>query len=423
MHDLILEAREKRAKKIESWLNLGYDVLVSIHANIPSGYKNKKEAYIIVRFFEMLLKETFSTHKCERFESEDGPYTLLTLQDIPPKEVKEKMIEIEDNIPLGRLVDLDVWSIPDHLFSRSTLQRKPRRCYLCDDVAHHCIRTHKHALNDVIQFIEKTTKDHLYEDVGHLVKKVMLEELNLDDKFGLVTPSSTGSHHDMDYQLMKDTQKIIIPYFVELFQLGYEHDDIYNLLPKAREIGLQAEHTMLEYTKGINCYKGLIFILGVVLVSTGYTLSNQQDVGHIFTNIHTLTQNILDDFENNPKTFGEKAYHEHQIMGARGEAYLGLPSVHHALNLMKEMPLTDTLLRRVLQQLIRTTDDTVLLKRAGSFDAYMAIKKEVSMIDVTDLAQVKHFTEEAIEKHLSFGGSADLLIATLFIYHFSKRYF
>jgi triphosphoribosyl-dephospho-CoA synthetase len=53
----------------------------------------------------------------------------------------------------------------------------------------------------------------------------------------------------------------------------------------------------------------------------------------------------------------------------------------------------------------------------------MAIKKEVSLIDVTDLAQVKHFTEGAIEKHLSFGGSADLLIATLFIYYFTQRYF
>lgn len=423
MHDAILDAREHRAKQIESWLHLGYDVLVSIHANIPAEHKNIKEAYIVVRFFEMLIKETFHVQKHERFESADGPYTLMTISGLSAIEVKEKLIEMEDHIPIGRLVDLDVWSIPDQLWSRSSLKHKPRKCFICDDVAHHCVRAKKHSLQDIMTFIRETTKQHLYEDVGHLVKKVMLDELNLDDKFGLVTPSSMGSHDDMDYRLMRDTQKVIVPYFIHMFRLGYESDEIYNMLPIARKFGIEAEQNMLEHTQGVNCYKGLIFILGLVMVSTGYTLSKNQDVSHIFTNIHTMTQDILADFEKKPVTFGEKAYHEHQIMGARGEAYLGLPSVHHALNLMKDVPLNDTLLRKVLQQLIRTTDDTVLLKRAGSFDAYMAIKKEVSLIDVTDLAQVKHFTKGAIEKHLSFGGSADLLIATLFIYYFSQRYF
>lgn len=423
MHNIILEAREKRAKEIESWLMRGCDVLVQIHANIPNAYKNQKEAYIVVRFFEMKVKSLYQINHIERFDSADGPYTLISILDQNPRDVKQMMIDLEDHLRLGRLVDIDVWSIPDQLWSRASLKIPPRKCYLCDDIAHHCIRSQKHSLSDIMLFIKDTTLDHLLDDVSQLAEKVMLQELNLEDKFGLVTPSSTGSHDDMDYHLMKKTQKVIIPHLVNMFKLGYQCEEIYNLFPKARKIGQLAEQEMLEFTEGVNCYKGLIFILGLVMASTGYTLSHIQDVSHIFTNIHHMTQNILDDFEKKPKTFGEKAYYEHQIMGARGEAYLGLPSVHHALNLMKDVPLSDTLLRQVLQQLIRTTDDTVLLKRAGSFEKYLKIKKQVAEIDVTQIEQVRTFTHWAIKENLSFGGSADLLIATLFIHDFAERYF
>ena len=89
----------------------------------------------------------------------------------------------------------------------------------------------------------------------------------------------------------------------------------------------------------------------------------------------------------------KKAYHEHQISGARGEAYLGLPSVHHAIHSMTNKSLDDTTLRQLLQQLIRSTDDTVLLKRAKSFENYMEVKKRVASLDVTDIEKVKSFTE------------------------------
>lgn len=180
---------------------------------------------------------------------------------------------------------------------------------------------------------------------------------------------------------------------------------------------------MLLESGGVNCYKGLIFILGLILTSLGYTLKHQQSFNHIFTNIHQLTQHLFEDFNREPNSFGEKAYHEYQISGARGEAYLGLPSIHHALHMIGNKTLSDELLRITLQQLIRTTDDTVLLKRAGSFDRYMEIKKKVALLDVTQLDQVKTFTKEAIEENLSFGGAADLLVGTIFLHMVEHIYF
>lgn len=423
MHDELLAARETRAKTIDSWLLQGHMCLVSIHANIPGEHKNIPEAYVIVRFFESLIKKNLNTLKTERYNSEDGPYTLISLDESDFKKTKLKLIDLEESDPLGRLVDLDLWSSPDILWSRDSVQVKPRTCYICSDVAHHCVRSKKHTLLETLSFVKQITKKHLETHILLLIKQAMMTELKLEDKFGLVTPSSAGSHDDMDYELMICAQDEIIPYFIEMFTLGYNEKEIYNLFELVRPIGVKAEEAMFKATNGINCYKGLIFILGLVCTSLGYTLKHQQDFNHLFTNIHQLSQHLFDDFDQEPQSFGEKAYHEHRISGARGEAYLGLPSVHHALHAFGDKPMTDELLRLILQQLIRSTDDTVLLKRAGSFDNYMAIKKKVASLDVTKIDQVKAFTKEAIKQNLSFGGSADLLVATIFLHTIEHTYF
>lgn len=419
----ILDARELRANIRQMWLNQGTESLIQVKANIPGDHKNIAEAYIIVRFFEYQISTIFQIIKKERFESSDGPYTFISIKEVNPLEIKQKLISLEDSFPLGRLADLDLWTHPNHLWSRSHLKISPRICYLCDDLAHHCTRSEKHTLSEKMQFIKKTCLDHLMKEIKFLSKQALMRELSLENKFGLVTPTSMGSHHDMTFQLMEKAQQAIIPYFIEVFQLGYGDKELYQLFEIARPLGVEAENKMLQVTEGINCYKGVIFILGLVMLSLGYTIKHRQDFNHIFTNIHTLSQHLFEDFDHEPESFGEKAYHEHQISGARGEAYLGLPSVHHAIHSMTNKSLDDTTLRQLLQQLIRSTDDTVLLKRAKSFENYMEVKKRVASLDVTDIEKVKSFTERAIQEGLSFGGSADLLIATIFLYEIQKRYF
>jgi holo-ACP synthase CitX len=422
MSDAILDAREKRASLLSMMLSKGYDAVLSIRANIPGHQKNTPEAYIIVRYFEYFLREKIGFIHHERLEGEDGPYVFAAVETDEIKVLKQKLVQIEDELPLGRLVDLDVWTIEGSL-SRSDLGIKPRKCYLCDRDAHFCVRNRKHALDDVLAFIKHTVKAHLIMDMQQMAKDAMMRELNLEDKFGLVTPTNSGSHHDMTYDLMIQAQDVILPYLAKLFELGGSGLEHYRLMDLGRPIGVEAENAMFEVTHGVNCYKGLIFILGLVMLSSGYILSHHHDFNHLFLTIQLLAKPLLDDFEKRPISFGEKAYHEHQIMGARGEAALGLPSVHHALRIMDQRPLTDDLLREILQLLIRSTDDTVLLKRAGSFEKYLAVKKKIALLDVHDLVAVRQFTQEAIDEKISFGGSADLLIATLFMHELQKHYF
>lgn len=422
MMDAILEAREKRAFLISSMLAKGYDAVLSIRANIPGHQKNLFEAYIIVRYFNYVLTENYHLHHIERFESEDGPYILGAIQTDDLIALKKQLIDLEDHHSLGRLVDLDLWTV-DGSLSRRDLGYQPRRCFLCQQDAHHCARSRAHQQHDIMAFIHTTVQEHLMKDLKSLAKYAMMKELNLEDKFGLVTPSSSGSHRDMSYDLMIKAQDVILPYMVQLFELGASGLEHYRLMDLGRPIGLDAEKAMFEVTQGVNCYKGLIFILGLVMLSSGYVMVHKQDFNHVFITIQLLAKPLLDDFEKRPVTFGEKAYHEHQIMGARGEAALGLPSVHHALRIMEGQAITDERMREVLQLLIRSTDDTVLLKRAGNFEKYMAIKKKVASLNVHQIDEVRRFTQEAIDENISFGGSADLLIATLFMHELEKRYF
>jgi triphosphoribosyl-dephospho-CoA synthetase len=65
--------------------------------------------------------------------------------------------------------------------------------------------------------------------------------------------------------------------------------------------------------------------------------------------------------------------------------------------------------------LIRDVEDTVLLKRAESLDRYLYYRKLIGSITNFDEERIKEITRECIENNLSFGGSADLLIVTIFL--------
>ncbi len=422
MHDQLLRDRERRGQTINEWIQNTNKPLISVHANIPGSNKNIPEAYIIVRFFEYKVSQQWSVTKRMRFDSSDGPYVLLVIEDEDLTKVKEQLISFESST-YGRLIDLDLWSKDYVQITRKMLNAPDRICYLCGDLAHRCVRSKMHPLEDILRYVLDTTQAHLRENLSYLMKQAMMDELNLEYKFGLVTPTSQGSHPDMNYSMMQRAQDAIIHYFILLFELGYQSDSTLSLFKKARMIGLQAEKAMLKATDGINCYKGLIFILGLLLVSLGYTLKNKLPMTSLFKNIQDLSKSIYDDFKESPTTFGEIAYQNYHISGARGEAYLGMPSVQKAFELIKDEPITDQLLRKTLKQLILTTDDTVLLKRAGSIENYQMIKEKIKALDVENDEDVIAFTNEAIQLNLSFGGSADLLVTTLFLRNIAKNYF
>ncbi len=416
MMNSILDAKEKRQILVNSYLELGYAV-ITIKSNIPGEDKHLKEAYILCRLFFNLLNNLYTQNISFELNYADGPWILMKIEHKNLEELKKHLITIENEHPLGRFIDLDLHTSM-HSISRNSLGLPLRKCFICELDAFTCQRLHKHEISELTQFIKVKTRAFLKEEIKNIIDKSIMLELNLDYKFGLVTKSSRGSHRDMDYKLMLKAKNAIIPHLVDVYLLGYDSSDYKNLMHKARFIGLQAELDMLKATDQVNCYKGLIFVLGLFLLSTGVSLSRKMFKPDLYKYLKLYTKDLFTDFNSTPDTFGKKAYETHHILGVRGEAILGFPSIQHVINLYHfNHDLSDQTLRHILRDLIIVSEDTVLLKRAGSLDKYYETKELIKKVNINSIEEVKSFTDYAISNNLSFGGSADLLIAYLYLKH------
>jgi holo-ACP synthase / triphosphoribosyl-dephospho-CoA synthase len=421
----ILRAREYRVLYVRQMIRRNQSFVITIKANIPGPNKNINAAHLLVRLFLNELRDEFESQEIIHMKSADGPYVLFSVKGDDGLEIKKELVRIEDKHPLGRYIDLDLYISEQVSLSRFDLKKTNRKCFICGKDAHICSRNMTHSIPKLIQHIKLNLNFYIVEEIKRTLNYAILAELELDDKFGLVTKTSSGSHQDMDYDLMVKAKNVIMPYFIQIFNIGYEAEELVSLLDASRYIGIAAEDEMLQVTKGVNCYKGLIFVMGLTLLAAGYALARHQSFDKIFDNIRSMSFGLLGEFNDmNLVTFGKEAYQEYKITGVRGEAYSGFPSIRSTLELIGEQDIADPkVLRNALKHLIINTQDTVLLKRAKSLSEYEKIKHMFASLDVSNISQVRQFTQYAIKRNLSFGGSADLLVATVFLNSLRHRYF
>lgn len=83
-----------------------------------------------------------------------GPEALLAV-GAGGRELKDATICLEDKHPLGRLWDIDVIDIQEGAISRRTLGLPPRRCLLCGEEAHVCVRSRAHPLKELQEGIQE----------------------------------------------------------------------------------------------------------------------------------------------------------------------------------------------------------------------------------------------------------------------------
>lgn len=425
MIDQILEARENRMIEIKQAL-LNSPMVLLIKANTPGQLKNIWTSKYLVLQFRKLMEHTCDTCESHYFESADGPYVMINLPQDDAVSIKHFLMHIEETHPLGRFIDLDLFDQPNRSISRLDINAEPRTCMLCERPAIECIRNHRHSLIEINQHIEDYTIQYMLTDIKKNLDLAIMTELELEDKFGLVTKTSSGSHPDMNYDLMVTAKHAILDDLVEIFQLGLSSETLDNLFSLARKIGINAEKHMLEATHNINCYKGLITVLGFACLSGGFALKHQMKFSDIFDNIEYLSKDLLLDFHKPLHSFGKKAHELYQITGIRGELSKGLPSIKNVLNNYDHLALEDSItLRKALKDLILMTEDTVFIKRSGSLENYQEIRYKLSALDMDNLIQIKAFTQEMISKHISFGGSADLLVTAIYLqnikYLFEKK--
>ncbi|WP_273804669.1 triphosphoribosyl-dephospho-CoA synthase CitG [Providencia rettgeri] len=285
----------------------------------------------------------------------------------------------------------------------------------------------------------QTLSDQLTHYYSQLAWQAMLAEVNLTPKPGLVDKHNTGAHKDMALTDFHLSANAIARFFPSFIQAGAQHKDlpINQVLSKIRTIGIECETAMFRATQGVNTHKGSIFSLGLVLTAVGRLVALQQTVtpSAISQLVAGMCQGICAELmqPTQTPTAGQRLYQQFGFTGARGEAEGGYSLViNHALPFYlqqlaaqqdAEIALINTLIL-----LMKINDDTNIANRGG-LDGLIWVKQHATELlqeginHPDDLAKVKQFDQHCIQKNLSPGGSADLLILTWFFARLPRQGF
>lgn len=273
------------------------------------------------------------------------------------------------------------------------------------------------------------------EHYVHLAKQALLTEVNLTPKPGLVDRINNGAHKDMTLSDFYASADAIAPWLAEFIYQGAKTHDLnaLDVLPTLRHIGIKCEQAMYAATGNVNTHKGSIFSLGLICTAIGRLKANKQslsakmlcgEVAHMCKGIveRELTNN------NNYITAGQRLFQSFGMTGARGEAESGYEIIIN--HILPEYQLTlaqgyseQQALHQALLRLIVLTDDTNVVSRGG-IDGLNWLKKQANTILLSERIKQDNYLEClvhldlcCIERNLSPGGCADLLILTWFLYH------
>ncbi len=422
--DVILNAREARSLLIKKLLDETNHTLVVVKANTPGVEKNTEDAKFIIASIAAFIKYKFEYVEETFYESEDGDFYIFAF-DSDGLSVKRDMIKVENRHTLGRLVDLDVYN--KQAISRTDLGFTKRKCMICDELAHSCVRQRNHSMTEINEYINEQIK--LYKESIKTVKLItesLKEEVTLHPKFGLVTSHSSGIHQDMNVSHFRKSASVLEPYFLERAMVSRLTIDYEVLFKRLRKIGLNAENHMFDETAGVNTHKGAIFVFGLII---GALFMDNSETFRI--RLSNLSKYSFEDFELNPETSGLKLYKKHQVLGVRGEMFHGLRSIFdHALPFYESLQLSqDQRLLATLMKLMTVVEDTVQIQKT-SLEEFKLLQQEVKRIldlehfytDEGHIAYQKLFDETQLKK-ISPGGCADLLAATIFFLKIKKESF
>jgi len=402
MFDKILTARQQRRDIIESLIHT-YD-LATVKANLPGEDKNIPESRLLVSYFTSRCAELgmsdIKTHK-----GDDGVWTVGAVDFA--QAFKDYALMLEETDSVGRLIDIDVYPMHEN---RSLSRPSMRKCYICELPAFVCGRMGNHSKDELRSFFATRVRTFFKEKLTDIVYSSLMCELNLENKFGLVSPTSSGSHTDLNYENMKSAAQSISPYIADCFFLGLSSDNSTSLLPKLRPVGIMAEKMMQQQTGGANAYKGFIFIGGVLCAAVGYAVANGKRYGDVYKICAEICKDMA---ETSPSdTFGYRAFSDFGFGGIRAHALGGFLGVRDAEAELDEA-LDNLSLIKALTYIVGITDDSVLLKRAGNFEKYTYFKNAISNVDILDKDALLSLNEKCVEENISIGGSADVLISAV----------
>lgn len=437
----ILNARENRVARQRTLLKKYNKPLLCFTMNIPGPTKLDRDVVIGFYVGNWLLQRALRGCRVlhRQLCRENTGCEAFYVVDMPPRELKQLAMDIEDLDPIGRLFDMDVL-IPDGTkLSREDMGAPRRKCLLCDNDAAVCARSRAHgldALQDRIGFLlYLAARQWMTEQIAAHAFVALSQEFLTTPKPGLVDKNNTGAHKDMGLGHFFASANALRPFFCRFAETGFLTRDEApeETFAKIRPIGMEAEQEMLHATGGVNTHKGAIFSIGLLCAAAGRLSPENWLPKQLLSQCAAMTKDLVaQDFAGvtpkNAKTAGERIYAENGISGVRGQAEKGFPAVMDVglpvlrQGFSKGLSFNDAGCITLLH-LMAAADDTNLIHRS-SYETQQQIRKETAALlqkdPFPDLSVIAEMDKDFIARNLSPGGSADLLALTYFL-HFLEH--
>lgn len=156
--DEVLDDREKRVFFQTHLCNtFPNQTLIALKVNMPGPVKNNEfvESLLLIGKIHLDqklydLENIISLSKI--ISTPCGIYYFVIVNTEDALEIKKITIQLEDNHPVGRFLDFDVF-INNIQISRSQMNIKARDCYLCSNPAKECGRNRTHTVEELLKYM------------------------------------------------------------------------------------------------------------------------------------------------------------------------------------------------------------------------------------------------------------------------------
>ncbi|GAM77859.1 apo-citrate lyase phosphoribosyl-dephospho-CoA transferase [Vibrio ishigakensis] len=146
----VMEFRDRIASTQRIWQQLQAPQLISFTVNMMGNVKvNEASSRVFLQgrlaIDNWVQGTSLNILRQEQFNHKAGYHYLVAVNYHDADEIKKAMIALEESLPLGRLMDIDVIDRDGKPLSRTKLGFGQRQCIVCDQPAKACARSQAHS--------------------------------------------------------------------------------------------------------------------------------------------------------------------------------------------------------------------------------------------------------------------------------------
>lgn len=335
--------------------------------------------------------------------------------------VKEQMMLIEEDSPIGRWYDIDVIDTNGDKLSRF----EPRKCIICGENASVCARSRAHNVDTLVRCTKNAFISVVADCIGNLACSALYDEVHLTPKPGLVDELNSGANSDMDIVAFERSIEAIRPFFSQMAAAALDNTSNANLLMNRLQIiGMNAESAMLKATGGVNTHRGAIYSAGLLIAAFAVLIADNLEFKCV--DFETALVNKAADLAKRQMIFepdlsnGARVRKTYGVSGPREQAAEGFPVARQVLRKYEECSqkgygnpwIVALLLAMVL------LDDNNCLKRGGPEGAAFVKRRAAGLLELNQALsdeKLMIFDEQLVKRNISCGGAADTLAAAMLI--------